>query len=108
MTTRDDVNDLAQVLIDAWDAVEREPVGVSYVATFADMARAAIAAGWTPPDGSKDAGWDLLVEAHADLLVASMRVVELAAELGNRCVSPGTHTTCVAHRLQRFLGMLKD
>lgn len=99
----DHVNDLARVLIDAWEAVEG-PVTPSYVASFADMARAAIAAGWTPPDGSQDAGWEVLVEGHAEVLVERMRVVALADELAEGCGSPGSHTKCVGHRLQRLLG----
>lgn len=83
MSSRDHVDDLARVLIDAWEAVEG-PVTPSYVASFADMARAAIAAGWTPPDGSQDAGWEVLVEGHADLLVERMRVVELVEQATQR------------------------
>lgn len=41
---RDAVNAMARVLIDEWERAERKPVGVSYIATFADMARAALTA----------------------------------------------------------------
>lgn len=41
--TRDDVNRVARILIDEWERVERKPVYVAYIATFADMARAVLA-----------------------------------------------------------------
>ena len=37
-----DVNDVARTLMDAWEQAEGKPVTLSYVATFADMARAVL------------------------------------------------------------------
>ena len=37
-----EVNRVARILMDAWEKVEGKPVNVSYVATFADMARAIV------------------------------------------------------------------
>lgn len=104
---RDHVADLANTLIEAWEAVEA-PVTASYVASYADMARAAIAAGWTPPDGTKDTGFDVLVEAHGDLLVERIRLVTLARDWAAKCASPGSHTKCKSHVLARLLGLTDD
>ena len=41
--TRHQVNDFARVLMGQWEIVEGKPVSASYVATFADMARALLA-----------------------------------------------------------------
>lgn len=41
---KDVVNHVARVLMDAWEKAEGKPVSPSYVATFADMARAVLAA----------------------------------------------------------------
>lgn len=38
-----EIDAVAAVLMDAWEAAEHTPVSVSYVATFADMARAVVA-----------------------------------------------------------------
>lgn len=48
----DHLNDLARMLMAEWSSIEgadAQVLGVSYVATWADLARAVIAAGWTPP-----------------------------------------------------------
>lgn len=39
---RDRVDRYARVMMAAWEKAEGEPVSVSYVATFADMARAVV------------------------------------------------------------------
>lgn len=36
------VDEIARVLLGAWEKAEGKPVNVSYVATFADMARAIV------------------------------------------------------------------
>jgi hypothetical protein len=41
--TRDEVDRVARLLIAEWERVEHKPVNVSYVSTFADMARVVIA-----------------------------------------------------------------
>ncbi len=41
--TDPEVDEVACLLMDEWEAAEGEPVGASYVATFADMARAVVA-----------------------------------------------------------------
>lgn len=43
VTLTDEVNRLARVLMSEWERVEGKPVSISYVATFADMARAVLA-----------------------------------------------------------------
>lgn len=43
MTDRDEVNRVARLLCDAWEKAEGKKVNPSYIATFADMARAVIA-----------------------------------------------------------------
>lgn len=55
--TRDEVNRLARVLMDEWQRSEGAPVGSSYVATFADMARALLANQYraTHPGAGRDA-----------------------------------------------------
>ena len=42
----DDVDRVARVLMDAWEAAEGERVSVSYVATHADMARGILESEW--------------------------------------------------------------
>jgi hypothetical protein len=41
-----DVDECAWILIKAWEEAEGKPVNVSYYATFADMARALLKAGY--------------------------------------------------------------
>ena len=64
--TRADVDQMARVLMAEWERVEGKPVNVSYVATFADMARVALRAAredvaetvalpWKWPFGAKSA-----------------------------------------------------
>lgn len=43
---RDDVDAVARILMDAWERAEGTRVGLSYIATHADMARALIASDW--------------------------------------------------------------
>ncbi len=43
---RDDVDAVARILMDAWERAEGSRVGLSYIATHADMARALIASDW--------------------------------------------------------------
>jgi hypothetical protein len=42
--TRDDVNNIARIMMAEWERVEHKPVNVSYISTFADMARAVLRA----------------------------------------------------------------
>lgn len=39
----DEIDRIGKLLIDEWERVERKPVNVSYIATFADLARVIIA-----------------------------------------------------------------
>lgn len=56
--TTDAVNDLAGVLLIAWEDAEGKPVTPSYVATFADMARAALRRGFRRhPEGTTVTEW---------------------------------------------------
>lgn len=51
---RDCVNHTARVLMTAWEQAEGKPVTASYVATFADMARAALTNQPTPHNHHPD------------------------------------------------------
>jgi hypothetical protein len=56
--TREQVNQFARVLIAEWERVEG-PVSASYVANFADMARALLSSGLIP-EGATTVEWQMV------------------------------------------------
>lgn len=51
-----EIDRVAKLLIAEWERVEGKPVNVSYIATFADMARVVVANAQAPRH-SASAGW---------------------------------------------------
>lgn len=68
----DEINHLARVLMAAWENAEGKPVNVSYVATFADMARAVLADERRPQVSTRRTDWGVRDDAtgHVGMVAA--------------------------------------
>ena len=102
------IDRLARILMAAWNKAEKTTVNGSYVATFADMARAALTETDEPPSLDALTGRGPTVPDHAETLRAA--VAKLADEADGHASNPGWAEPSryiwrgVARRLRAVLG----